>query len=285
MRASRRIIGLGVALVVVGGAAAFVCVARAARASYADRASPAAGEEPFDQWMFEERTGMASGPPTVEMAAPDDGPINRLAVVRENDVSVYREPKVYSAVIATVNGGRYVVAEKAKDKLVAVRMADGAVGWVKPECLRILDMPSDPPVGALEDLNLPDFEPRGRKPIYAGGNSIISRAYRYLGIPYVWGGTSDRGLDCSGFVQRVFAEEGIRLPRVAVDQAGVGMAVDRRSLQPGDRVYFQSGHEIDHTGIYIGQERFIHSTSSGGGVIVSDLSAAKWTRIYAGARR
>mgnify|MGYP002682254323 CR=1 FL=1 len=208
-----------------------------------------------------------------------------LAVVRENDVSVYREPKVYSAVIATVNGGRYVVAEKAKDKLVAVRMADGAVGWVKPECLRILDMPSDPPVGALEDLNLPDFEPRGRKPIYAGGNSIISRAYRYLGIPYVWGGTSDRGLDCSGFVQRVFAEEGIRLPRVAVDQAGVGMAVDRRSLQPGDRVYFQSGHEIDHTGIYIGGGQFVHAENESTGVKVSDINSDYYSSRWYGAVR
>ncbi len=285
MRASGRVLCLGVTLALVGGMVGFVWVARGAKASYMGPGEAEAIEEPFDQWMFEERTGMASGPPEVEMAAPEDGPINRLAVVRENDVSVYREPKIYSAVIAKVNGGRYVVAEKAKDKLVAVRMADGAVGWMRPECLRILDMPSDPPVGALEDLNLPDFEPRGKKPIYAGGNSIISRAYRYLGIPYVWGGTSDHGLDCSGFVQRVFAEEGIRLPRVAVDQAAVGMAVDRGALQPGDRVYFRSGSEIDHTGIYIGEGRFIHSTRSGGGVIVSELSSPKWTRIYAGARR
>ena len=107
----------------------------------------------------------------------------------------------------------------------------------------------------------------------------------YLGVPYVWGGTSVSGMDCSGFVQKVFREEGRELPRVACDQARVGLPVVLGALEAGDRVYFQAGHEIDHTGIYMGDGRFIHASGSGGAVRIDDLFDTRWQRIYAGAMR
>jgi cell wall-associated NlpC family hydrolase len=83
----------------------------------------------------------------------------------------------------------------------------------------------------------------------------------------------------------VFREEGTELPRVAADQAQVGLPIVMGALEAGDRVYFKAGHEIDHTGIYMGDGRFIHASGSGGAVRIDDLFDARWQRIYAGARR
>ena len=219
--------------------------------------------------------------PRAGVAVPEEYGIHCLAVVTADSASVYREPRVYAAVVGRVEAGRYVIAETGRGELVGVRMEDGALGWMRADALMLLDISSEPEAA----VQFPDFEPPGGKPIFRAGNAVVSRAYAYLGIPYVWGGTSRSGMDCSGFVQKVFAEEGIHLPRVADDQYQVGFPVPQTSLRPGDRLYFRSGSEVDHTGIYIGDSHFIHSSSSGGGVRVDDLTEPRWQRIYVGARR
>ncbi|MEN6392158.1 MAG: LysM peptidoglycan-binding domain-containing protein [Syntrophomonas sp.] len=118
------------------------------------------------------------------------------------------------------------------------------------------------------------------------GGSVLSKAAQYLHTPYVWGGTSPRGFDCSGFVQYVYRQCGYSLPRVASDQAAAGRKVNRSDLKPGDLVYFSGGGEINHIGIYVGNGKFIHSSSpSSGGVIYSSLSESYYAARYAGATR
>jgi peptidoglycan DL-endopeptidase CwlO len=114
---------------------------------------------------------------------------------------------------------------------------------------------------------------------------IISKAKEFLGVPYIWGGTTPAGFDCSGFTRYVFASQGTTLPRVSVDQYGVGTSVAFQDLVPGDLVFFNlsSGKQIDHVGIYVGNNEFISATSSKGIAIYS--FTPYWANTYVGARR
>ena len=112
---------------------------------------------------------------------------------------------------------------------------------------------------------------------------LTSDALRFLGVPYVFGGTSTSGFDCSGFVQHVFAMLGIGLPRTADAQYDFG----RPALggpRAGDLVFFDTYGGVSHVGIYLGQGRFVHASSSHG-VMVSHLSDSYWASRYVGAKR
>ncbi len=105
-------------------------------------------------------------------------------------------------------------------------------------------------------------------------------------MPYKWGGESASGLDCSAFVKHCFNTLGIYLPRTAHEQAAYGIPVTPENLQAADRLYFASRDgRITHTGIYIGDGYFIHSSSSRGGVAVSRLDEPLYHKMFCGARR
>ena len=112
------------------------------------------------------------------------------------------------------------------------------------------------------------------------GRQIVEFALQYQGYPYTWGGTSpSTGFDCSGFTTYVYGHFGITLNRVACDQARNGVAVDISALQPGDLLCFYSSADyIGHVGIYIGNNRFIHSSTYTTGVIISELGGYYNTR-------
>ena len=110
-------------------------------------------------------------------------------------------------------------------------------------------------------------------------------AEAYIGVRYKLGGQSRRGMDCSGFIRQVFAETyGMRLPRSSRGMWKLGRSIDREDLRPGDLVFFRSMGIIDHSGIYMGHNYFIHSASSVG-VSYSTLDAPYFGSHYAGARR
>ena len=121
------------------------------------------------------------------------------------------------------------------------------------------------------------------------GDRLVSRAMKYLGTPYRYGGNSPAGgFDCSGLVQFVFRDSaGVRLPRSTRDLVAIDApAVARDSLQPGDLVFFSpGGGGASHIGIYVGEGRFVHAPSSGGTVRLDLLDSDYWRRAYVGARR
>ena len=101
-------------------------------------------------------------------------------------------------------------------------------------------------------------------------NSVLAYASDFIGIPYVWGGTSTSGFDCSGFTQYVFAHFGVNLPRVSQDQQNVGTLVSRANLQPGDLVFF--GTPAHHVGIYVGNGNMINAPHTGDVIKIQTLN-------------
>ncbi len=111
---------------------------------------------------------------------------------------------------------------------------------------------------------------------------VVGIAMQYLGVPYVWGGASPSGFDCSGFSMYVYAQLGVSLPHHAASQYGMGTPVSKDQLQAGDLVFFNG---LGHMGIYIGGGQFIHAPHSGDVVKISSLSDSWYARTWVGARR
>jgi probable lipoprotein NlpC len=117
-------------------------------------------------------------------------------------------------------------------------------------------------------------------------DKIVRNALKYKGVKYKFGGTTRRGMDCSGVIYVAFGQENFQLPRVSRDMAKRGKKISLRSTKKGDLLFFKTGkskRRINHVGLVIankkGQIRFIHSTSSRG-VIVSFLSEKYWKKAF-----
>ncbi len=118
---------------------------------------------------------------------------------------------------------------------------------------------------------------------------IVSYSQQFLGTPYVYGGTNlTSGVDCSGYVSSVFKNYGITLSRTSRSQINDGVRIDKSELQPGDLVFFSyyGGSGVSHSGIYIGENKFIHAASgSAKKVIITDLDEDYYVKNYYGATR
>jgi peptidoglycan DL-endopeptidase CwlO len=136
--------------------------------------------------------------------------------------------------------------------------------------------PSGDPVGI--SASTPEGSTVAAPNVHGG---VVGIAMRYLGVPYVWGGSTPRGFDCSGFVSYVFAQIGVSLPHSSYAQFNMGSAVSISQLQPGDLVFFTGA---SHVGIYIGGGQFIHSPHTGDVVKISSLSGY-YSSNFAGGRR
>jgi len=115
-------------------------------------------------------------------------------------------------------------------------------------------------------------------------STLVDHALSLQGAPYVFGGTSRSGFDCSGYTQYVYKGSGISLPRTAAEQFRVGSSVSRAQLQSGDLVFFSTyASGASHVGIYIGGGRFVDASNSGVGI--SSLNSGYYASRYIGARR
>ena len=141
---------------------------------------------------------------------------------------------------------------------------------------------SDDPIGTLVTRKL------SRERQQAIADPLISEALDQLGVRYRYGGSSpDTGFDCSGLVAYTAERAlGLKLPRNSSAMALMGTAIDKQQLQPGDLVFFNTlGRRYSHVGIYLGENRFVHSPSAGGVVRIEKMTMAYWAKRYNGARR
>ncbi|NMM77957.1 hydrolase [Rhodococcus sp. SRB_17] len=119
-------------------------------------------------------------------------------------------------------------------------------------------------------------------------SDLVVTAMGFLGVPYRRGGNSaETGFDCSGFVRAIYGQTvGLILPRRADQQAAATESIDKKELQPGDLVFFNTMRRaFSHVGIYVGDGKFIHSPRSGAQVRVEDMRTSYWQRRFDGARR
>ncbi len=124
--------------------------------------------------------------------------------------------------------------------------------------------------------------------VTAKASALVVNAMGLLGVPYRRGGSSsETGFDCSGFVRTLYEQTaGLLLPRKAEQQAAATQKIDRTELQPGDLVFFNTMRRaFSHVGIYVGENKFIHSPKPGAKVRVDDMGRAYWARRFDGARR
>jgi cell wall-associated NlpC family hydrolase len=192
----------------------------------------------------------------------------RVARIESLFANLYQEPDVtkHRPILTVPFETRLeIVAEpEAGGRWLEARLVDGRTAWVQ-----------------RGDLSF-DAAPLSTA-------ATIALAQRFLGMPYLWGGTSTFGYDCSGFIQMLYRYRGVMLPRDAQPQADWGgfAPVERDALQPGDLVYFgQSAKKITHTGMYLGDGRFISATPHGKPVVQIDrLDDPYWSALYVAARR
>jgi cell wall-associated NlpC family hydrolase len=115
---------------------------------------------------------------------------------------------------------------------------------------------------------------------------VVGTALDLRGVPYKNGGADPGGFDCSGFTQYVFALYGVTLPREVRDQFKTGTAVDRKTLEPGDLIFFTTTEPgASHVGIAVGGDEFVHAPSTSGVVRVERFSSSYWATRFIGGRR
>lgn len=136
----------------------------------------------------------------------------------------------------------------------------------------------------LLDRDFPEIS-RGYNYNVGAARGLIDTAVQYLGVPYVYGGSSPNGFDCSGFVQYVYRQMGVELPRTADIQYMVGVPVSKENLVPGDLVFFAGDYvNVSHVGIYISDGNFIHASTTYG-IAYDSLYRDYRVDHYVGARR
>ena len=195
-------------------------------------------------------------------------------VVEDASVNLRDTPSADGALLATLTTGEtaYIIGLNCGWYKVQY---EGQTGYIRSDLLALTEPPR---------WNSQNYV--GEAPVVETvGEQIVNYAYNFLGTPYVWGGTSTSGFDCSGFTQYVFKQMGYSMKRTAAQQLTCGYAVT--DLQMGDLVFFENtyttGADASHVGIYVGDNQFIHAAS--GGVKVTDLSDDYYAARYIGARR
>jgi cell wall-associated NlpC family hydrolase len=116
--------------------------------------------------------------------------------------------------------------------------------------------------------------------------SLVETATGYLGVPYLFGGTTARGFDCSGLTGAVYRLNGLRLPRSSEEQFEAGSPVDLDRARAGDLLFFatRGGHRVSHVGLYLGHGTFIHAPSEGRTICEDRLDERYYRKTFVGAR-
>lgn len=205
--------------------------------------------------------------------------------------AIYASPTTRARVFYRVKPYEYLIVRNrtAKAGWVRILMSNGIDAYTKKEKVIVLPYEvraKEAPATAPAYRNGRSTAPASRGSM---GNTVVDQAMAYRGTPYVWGGNDLRnGIDCSGFVKQLYGHVGLNLPRTAAEQSLVGQPITRlEDLRAGDRLYFWERKRgiIGHTGIYMGNGYFVHSSRGHRGVATDALTKGNWLKILVAARR
>lgn len=213
--------------------------------------------------------------------------------VNANKVNVRSGPGTSHARIAQANSGEKAYIIGFNNQWYKV-IFDDDIGYIRSDYLDLTEIPYENRSSTKKPLFFVNGQSTGIPPSASALNAsdtsvrqtIVANAKKHLGIPYLWGGSTPSGFDCSGFVQYVLKQSGIILPRTTSEQVTVGKSISKGDLLPGDLVFLQNTYRagVSHVGIYIGDGKMIHASSSKG-VTISDLSTSYYTKHYHSSRR
>lgn len=194
----------------------------------------------------------------------------RYGVVTASLLNLRSQASTSSAILAQIPNGQTVSVDSIQSGWAKVTYY-GTAGYVSLDYLKV--MPGENPAS------------RGTA-VSSKGQAIVELAKKYLGTPYVYGGSSPSGFDCSGFVYYLYKSMGVTLNRVAADQMTNGTWVPKNALQPGDIVGFaNSSGYINHVGIYAGNGMMIHSPQTGDVVRYESIVTGNYARRLTCGRR
>ena len=196
--------------------------------------------------------------------------------VSGDGVNVRSDATTDSEVLASVDTGTTVTVNGLVDGWYSVTCQYGTEGYIRSDFLDLVKNADTAVIGSS-----------------ANGSSVVEYAKQFLGTRYVYGGSSSKGFDCSGFTMYVFGQYGYSLPHTATGQwqSGIGTRLwSVGALEPGDLVFFcdpsrSNGKACSHAGIYVGGGQFIHASSSKNGVIYSDLTSGYYNNYFVGGIR
>jgi len=205
---------------------------------------------------------------------------NKTGTVTASSLNLRSGPGKSNKIIGSLEAGQKLTITGFSGGWYRVETKDGGIGWASSSYVSVQN--SNVSRGDV------DREKSTASPDLA--QKIVDYAEKFLGVKYVWGGSTPDGFDCSGFVSYVYGHFGISLERVAANQAKGGAKVDRSGLKPGDLVFFDTdgGHNyINHVGMYIGNGNFIQASSaqSAHKVVISGLTEGFYANTFMTARR
>ena len=191
-------------------------------------------------------------------------------VVTATSLNVRESASMDAEILTTLPMGTYVQVNWIEPDWVCVAYnGDGLRAWVSAEFI------------AVYEGTIPEFDS-------TGGQAAVEIAKQFLGVPYVYGGTSPSGFDCSGLMQYVYAALGYSINRVAADQMRNGIPVSRENLAPGDLIGFYSSPGsgyVSHIGMYVGNGMMIHAPHTGDVVRYASIDGTYYGERFAGGRR
>jgi len=224
------------------------------------------------------------------------------STINANDVNLRKSASTDALVLRTFKKGTSVDVLSSSGNWCKVRTSDGTVGWVfrdfvnaaassaKTTTTTANKTTSRGTEAVRQESSNDGKEETTSSSVSSTRQNLIAYAKKFLGVRYVYGGTSPKGFDCSGFVYYTYSNFGIKLERVAADQARQGTKVSKANLLPGDLVFFDTNggkNYINHVGIYIGDGKFIHASSGSNArkVVISSLNDSFYSNAYMSARR